>query len=287
VKTKRFLLHAALVLAALIVAMVAGALLFAYSGVYNVSALKQHTQPVFWLLDTAMGQSIQQRAEEIRAPPLSAPGLIERGFYHYRERCVQCHGAPGVAPHDIGKGLIPLPANLVGTAREWTSADIYWAVKYGIKMTGMPAWEFIFEEEDLWAIVAFVKQLPRLSPREYQAMERALPNKPMRQAVKRDREEAERRVDGDPKRGRLAIQKYACSTCHTIPGIVGPDVDVGPPLRGMGKRNYIAGVLPNTPENMLRWLEDPQEVDPPTAMPDLDVKEDDARDIAAYLYTLE
>jgi mono/diheme cytochrome c family protein len=286
-KTKRFLLHTAVVLAVLIVAMLAGALLFVYSGVYNVSALKQHTRPVFWLLDKAMGQSIQQRAEEIRAPPLSDSTLIERGFYHYRERCVQCHGAPGIAPDDIGKGLIPLPANLVGTAREWTPADIYWTVKYGIKMTGMPAWAFIFDEEDLWAIVAFVKQLPRLSPREYQALERALPNRPMRQAVKRDRKEAEGTVDGDPRRGRLAIPKYACSTCHTIPGIVGPDVHVGPPLKGMGKRKYIAGVLPNTPENMIRWLQDPQQVDPPTAMPDLDVKEGDALDIAAYIYTLE
>ena len=160
-------------------------------------------------------------------------------------------------------------------------------VKYGIKMTGMPAWEFIFEEEDLWAIVAFVKQLPRLSPQEYQTMERTLPSKPMRQTVKRDREEAEGTVGGDPRRGRLAIQKYACSTCHTIPGVVGPDVHVGPPLKGIGTRKYIAGVLPNTPENMIRWLQDPQGVDPPTAMPDLDMKKGDAHDIAAYLYTLE
>jgi mono/diheme cytochrome c family protein len=285
-RIKRFLLHTAVVLAILIVAMLAGASLFIYWGVYNVSALHQHTRPVFWLLDIAMGQSIHQRAEEIRVPPLSDPALIERGFYHYRERCVQCHGAPGIAQDAIGKGLIPLPANLVETAREWTPAEIYWTVKYGIKMTGMPAWEFIFEEEDLWATVAFVKQLPRLSPQEYQTMERTLPSKLVRQTVKRDREEAEETVSGDPRRGRLAIYKYACSTCHTIPGVVGPDVHVGPPLRGIGTRKYIAGVLPNTPENMIRWLQDPQGVDPPTAMPDLDVKKGDAHDIAAYLYTL-
>ena len=287
-KIKRFLLHTAVVLTVLIVAMLAGASLFIYWGIYNVSALQQHTRPVFWLLDIAMRRSIHERAEEIRVPPLSDPALIERGFYHFREKCVQCHGAPGIAQDAIGKGLTPLPANLVETAREWTAAEIYWTVKQGVKMTGMPAWKFTYEEEDLWAIVAFIKQLlPKLSPEEYRAMDRALVNKPMRQAVKRDREEAERTVDGDPERGRLAIDNYACTACHTIPGIIGTEVNVGPPLRGVGKRRYIAGVLPNTPENMLRWIQDPQGIDPLTAMPDLDVKKDDARDIAAYLYTLE
>ncbi len=287
-RIKRFLLHTAVVLAVLIIAMLAGASLFIYWGVYNVSALHQHTRPIFWLLDIAMGQSIHQRAEEIRVPPLSDPALIERGFYHFREKCVQCHGAPGIARDDIGKGLTPIPANLVETAREWTAAEIYWTVKQGVKMTGMPAWKFTYEEEDLWAIVAFIKQLlPKLSPEEYRAMDRALVNKPMRQAVRRDREEAQRTVGGDPERGRLAIDNYACTACHTIPGIIGTEVNVGPPLRGVGKRRYIAGVLPNTPKNMIRWIRDPQEVDPPTAMPDLDVKESDARDIAAYLYTLE
>ena len=70
-RIKRFLLHTAVVLAVLIVAMLAGASLFIYWDVYNVSALHQHTRPVFWLLDIAMGQSIHQRAEEIRVPPLS------------------------------------------------------------------------------------------------------------------------------------------------------------------------------------------------------------------------
>ncbi len=287
-RIKRFLLHTAVVLAVLIVAMLAGASLFIYWGVYNVSALQQHTRPVYWLLDKAMKRSIHQRAEEIRVPPLSDPALIERGFYHFREKCVQCHGAPGIARDDIGKGLTPIPANLVETAREWTAAEIYWTVKQGVKMTGMPAWKFTYEEEDLWAIVAFIKQLlPKLSPEEYRAMDRALVNKPMRQAVRRDREEAQRTVGGDPERGRLAIDNYACTACHTIPGIIGTEVNVGPPLRGVGKRRYIAGVLPNTPENMIRWIRDPQGIDPLTAMPDLDVKKDDARDIAAYLYTLE
>ncbi len=91
---------------------------------------------------------------------------------------------------------------------------------------------------------------------------------------------------GDPEQGRLAIQQYACVTCHRIPEIVGPDARIGPPLAGIADRKYIAGVLPNTPENMVRWIQAPKEIDPLTAMPDMDVSEPHARDMVAYLYTL-
>lgn len=71
-----------------------------------------------------------------------------------------------------------------------------------------------------------------------------------------------------------------------IPGVIGADALVGPPLNGIASRRYLAGVLPNTPDRMIEWLRNPKAVEPPTAMPDLDVTEQDARDIAAYLYTL-
>ncbi len=92
---------------------------------------------------------------------------------------------------------------------------------------------------------------------------------------------------GDARRGRLAMQQYACHSCHTIPGVVGADKVTCPPLSGMASRMYIAGTLPNTPDNMLRWLQHPQQVDPLTAMPDMGVKEADASDMAAYLYRLK
>lgn len=93
--------------------------------------------------------------------------------------------------------------------------------------------------------------------------------------------------DGNPVRGAQLIVDYGCATCHSIPGIRGADGLVGPPLDHMGSRSYIAGALPNTGPNMQRWLRDPQQVEPGTAMPDLDVRPEDARDIAAYLFTLE
>lgn len=92
---------------------------------------------------------------------------------------------------------------------------------------------------------------------------------------------------GDVQRGASALARYGCTGCHAVPGVRGPGSDVGPPLDGIAKRGYIGGVLANTPGNMVHWLRDPQEVDPRTAMPDLGVTEGDAKDIAAYLYTLE
>lgn len=87
-------------------------------------------------------------------------------------------------------------------------------------------------------------------------------------------------------RGRQAIERYGCASCHTIAGIRGANALVGPPLDRFGARSYVAGVLANRPENLVAWIRDPPGVDPLTAMPKLGVTEQDARDIASYLYTL-
>lgn len=91
---------------------------------------------------------------------------------------------------------------------------------------------------------------------------------------------------GDPGRGPALIRGYSCHACHLIPGVEGADGLVGPPLIHWRNRVYIAGVLPNRPENLIRWIMDPQSVDERTAMPDMGVTEEHARHIAAYLYTL-
>ncbi|HEY8573019.1 c-type cytochrome [Phenylobacterium sp.] len=91
---------------------------------------------------------------------------------------------------------------------------------------------------------------------------------------------------GDPQAGRAAIQKRPCGSCHTIPGISGAKASVGPPLTQFGGRGYIAGRLENTPDNLVRWLKDPHQVDPQSAMPRMGIGEKEARDMAAYLYTL-
>ncbi len=89
---------------------------------------------------------------------------------------------------------------------------------------------------------------------------------------------------GDAERGKHLLWQYGCGACHSIPDVKGAFGNVGPPLEGMAERVYLAGILPNTPENLVRWIRAPQVIDPLTAMPDLKVSEGHAHDMAAYLY---
>jgi len=91
---------------------------------------------------------------------------------------------------------------------------------------------------------------------------------------------------GDAGRGAKLIQAFGCAACHTVPGIRQAVGNVGPPLTRFGDRTYIAGMLRNNPQNLLRWIRDPQGVVPGNAMPNMGVTDAQARDIAAYLYTL-
>ena len=100
------------------------------------------------------------------------------------------------------------------------------------------------------------------------------------------RREAAELTGGDPDRGAGAIGRYGCAACHTIPGIKRANAQVGPSLERIAGRYYLAGQLQNTPSNMVRWIQHPQQVEHGTAMPEMGVTDSDARDIAAYLYTL-
>ncbi|HEU6451221.1 MAG TPA: hypothetical protein VFT57_07355 [Gemmatimonadaceae bacterium] len=100
------------------------------------------------------------------------------------------------------------------------------------------------------------------------------------------REQAMALTGADPDGGPALMRHYGCVSCHSIPGVRGADATVGPPLTAMSRRTYIAGVLPNNPANMVRWIVNPPSVDSLTAMPYLGVTAGDARTIAAYLYTL-
>jgi cytochrome c1 len=91
----------------------------------------------------------------------------------------------------------------------------------------------------------------------------------------------------DPARGRTLFSDRGCGQCHTVPGVRRATGLVGPDLRRFGARVYVAGVLANNPGNLIRWLRDPPAVDPRTAMPNLQLDEREARDLAAFLYTLD
>jgi mono/diheme cytochrome c family protein len=275
----------ALLIAAVILGLLGGgALLFAMLGFYDIAAVHQHTAPVYWLLETTKRASVVQHARDIAAPDLAGEARIDRGLALYRQNCVTCHGAPGIAPAEFALGLTPSPPPLMQVAREWSPEEMYWAIRNGIKMTAMPAWEYRLDDSALWDIVAFLRVLPTLSPAEYCARTQEPACTPAAQA--RRTTAAASRDPADAGRGRIALRQYGCDTCHRIPGVVGPQARVGPPLDDVATGFYIAGVLRNTPDNLRLWIRFPQTVKPLSGMPDLGVSDKDARDIAAYLYSL-
>ena len=89
----------------------------------------------------------------------------------------------------------------------------------------------------------------------------------------------------DPDRGKIALTRYGCVACHTIPGVRGSNSLTAPPLIGISHRSYLAGMLENTPSNLRSWIQHPRKVNPHTAMPEQGVTDQDASDMAAYLYT--
>ncbi len=103
----------------------------------------------------------------------------------------------------------------------------------------------------------------------------------------KDEKTARELTGGDAERGRELVASYRCGACHQVPGIDGATGLVGPPLGNIADRMVLAGRLQNTPDNMIRWIREPQKVKSGTAMLNLNVTEPDARDITAFLYELK
>ena len=264
-------------------AVVAGAVVFVFSGAYNVAATSQHLQPIYTLLETTLRQSVRLRASSVTQ---SAPGDAQRGAACYQALCVQCHGAPGVAQNDIGKSMQPVPGPLVDAIQRWRPRELYWITRHGIKMSGMPAWEFRLDDGQMWDVVAFIERLPTLSPRAYAAATEATGADTCAQADQTGPARTGTQ-SASPERGLSMLSQHACAACHTIPGVISSNSNVGPPLAGMARRRLIAGRLANTPDNMVQWLRKPHIIKPGTAMPDMGVTEAHARDMASYLATLD
>ena len=148
---------------------------FAYSGAYDVSASRPDGAAVRWLLTAIRERSIDRGAADIAVPALDDPKLVQEGFEHYHEMCTGCHLAPGMASSEIRAGLNPQPPVLAEVVRGTSPARLFWVIKNGVKMTGMPAWGTSHSDQMIWAMVAFLQKLPDMSPAQYQAMEKQLP----------------------------------------------------------------------------------------------------------------
>jgi mono/diheme cytochrome c family protein len=161
------------VLVTLAVIVLAG-LAFIFSGIYDVAATSPDSGLVYWALDTARSRSVHRAAEglegKVTVPDLTDPARFKNGFVHYHAMCASCHSAPGVSMSEIGQGLNPSPPLLARVGAEDEPEELFWVVKNGIKMTGMPAFGVTHTDDDLWSIVAFLRQMGSLSSEGYQAL---------------------------------------------------------------------------------------------------------------------
>lgn len=157
-----------LVLAA--VAATLGGLGFMFSGAYNVAAAVEHTSLTRWALATTQERSVRARATTAPEAPQFDSSLVAEGFAGFRAMCVECHGAPGVDRGVTGQGLNPRPPNLSEEAAEMSDRELFWVTKNGIKFTGMPAFGVTHSDEEIWGLVAFMRQLADLSADDYARM---------------------------------------------------------------------------------------------------------------------
>jgi len=143
-----------------------GATAVIWSGVYNVGADDPHWSVTYRVLEIARQRSIATRAAGIEMPDLSDPALIRSGAGNYSAMCVTCHLSPGAAETELSVGLYPKPPRWDALA-EVEPRQAFWALKHGIKASGMPAWGKSMDDRYLWGMVAFMQQFPGMTPEEY------------------------------------------------------------------------------------------------------------------------
>jgi cytochrome c553 len=159
------------VAAVLIVLALAGGLLFAWSGLYNVAASHGHFAVTEWLLTVVMENSVAARAPFMDTPPaLDNPDLIRLGAAHFQVHCATCHGAPGTDPDPVMQAALPPAPDLGPTDGKWSDKELFWIVQNGIKYTGMPAWPTLQRDDEVWAVVAFLKRYATLDADSYRAL---------------------------------------------------------------------------------------------------------------------
>ena len=145
---------------------IGGGAVFIGSGVYNIGADDHHTKIVLAAIEQLREHSIEARSRSLEVHTVSDPARIAVGGQHYAALCVSCHLAPGVTKSDIRPGLYPHPPDLAQENMQ-SAARTFWIIKHGIKMSAMPAWGKTLDDAAIWDLVAFVREMPEMTPETY------------------------------------------------------------------------------------------------------------------------
>ena len=144
------------------------------SGLINFAATSSPTAAEVALAKFAVTRSISRRVSETENPFKENPQAVASGFHHYADTCLGCHGAPGISPKEFAQGLNPPAPKLTDSLGKLDDAELFWIIKHGIRMTGMPALGPTHTDDDIWKVVAFVRHLPNLSNEERAKLKEAI-----------------------------------------------------------------------------------------------------------------
>ncbi|WP_425409834.1 c-type cytochrome [Hyphococcus sp.] len=216
-------------IAAILALIPLGAVVVAYSGLYSVAASRGHPAWLNWFLETGMRQSVQHHSGAVDAPALDAPGLAQLGAAHFQGGCAPCHGAPGEMVNPLYGSMLPAPPKLETYAPNWSDEELFWIVKHGIQYAGMPAWSGTGRDDEIWPVVAFLRQLPTQNSSQYLQMAKG--------NVQFDPYEADALIH----QGRTTAALTACARCHDTPAAA-PTSSQVPRLAGQ-PADYLAAAL--------------------------------------------
>jgi cytochrome c553 len=158
--------HAAVALAVLPFA----AVFVAWIGFFNVGASTGHWKITDWFLHFAMRSAVRTYSLAVEAPAELPGYAIQPAAGHYARGCAICHGAPGEPRSPTVREMLPRPPDLAKTVDQWTDAELFRIVKHGVRFTGMPAWPTQARDDEVWAMVAFLRELPRMDGVTYRGL---------------------------------------------------------------------------------------------------------------------
>ena len=216
----------------LLLIMGTGGLLVAVSGIVPIKASSGHFAITHWFLNFAKERSVATHSSAITPPPLDDPALVLRGAGHYEIGCRLCHGSPDLHHPPIPHRMLPPPPYLPETVHKWKPQELFYMVKHGIKMTGMPAWPTADRDDEIWAMVAFLRVFPELDAKRYRELVHgeSASAEPVRPLTNLESIEAS-----------VAAIAKTCASCHGADGL-GRHGGMFPKLAGQ-RRDYLIASL--------------------------------------------
>lgn len=234
---KRFLIRLAILATGL--GMVGAGVVAA--GLVPVAASSGHWAITSWVLHFTMRRSVATRSLGIETPDLESAALVAQGAGHYETGCAPCHGAPGEPRSAVVRHMTPAPPRLEDRIPTWELAELFWIVKHGVKFSAMPAWPARARDDEVWAMVAFLDDLPVLTPEDYRRLSRGNAGGAARLTALEGTPSVDAAGDRPPPGTPPAALLENCARCHGEDG-GGRGIGAIPMLAGQSA-DYLAASL--------------------------------------------